>query len=186
METNNSQLVIYQTPQGDTRIDVRVKGGYNLAYAASDCGAVWDKSTAISKHLKNIFASGELQGRYGYFQNGNNHSTWRNVRKDSDKRNQFYNLDAILSVGYRVQLQKRHSIPYLGESGIETVSLARLRHQRAGYSAEVRRVEPVGQGIGSHNTESGETDRGQSFVARCCCRLHIRTRHTRTVTITRS
>ena len=26
METNNSQLVIYQTPQGDTRIDVRVKG----------------------------------------------------------------------------------------------------------------------------------------------------------------
>lgn len=37
---------------------------------------------AISKHLKNIFSEKELDQKVGYFQNGNNHSTWCIGRQD--------------------------------------------------------------------------------------------------------
>lgn len=61
MESNNSQLVIYQTPQGDTRIDVRVKGETIWLTQRQIAELFGTKVPAISKHLKNIFASGELQ-----------------------------------------------------------------------------------------------------------------------------
>ncbi len=61
METNNTQLVIYQTPQGDTRIDVRVNGDTIWLTQRQIAELFGTKVPAISKHLKKIFASGELQ-----------------------------------------------------------------------------------------------------------------------------
>ncbi len=61
METNNTQLVIYQTPQGDTRIDGRVKGDTIWLTQRQIAELFGTKVLAISKHLKKIFASGELQ-----------------------------------------------------------------------------------------------------------------------------
>ena len=60
METNNSQLVIYQTPQGDTRIDVRVKGDTIWLTQRQIAESFGTRVPAISRHLKNIYASGEL------------------------------------------------------------------------------------------------------------------------------
>ena len=102
METNNSQLVIYQTPQGDTRIDVRVK-----------CETIWltqrqiaelfgTKVPAISKHLKNIFASGELQEDMVISKMETTTRHGAIAGKTQTTETNFYNLDAILSVGYRV------------------------------------------------------------------------------------
>lgn len=61
METNNSQLVIYQTPQGETRIYVRVKGDTIRLTQRQIAELFGTKVPAISKYLKNIFTSGELQ-----------------------------------------------------------------------------------------------------------------------------
>lgn len=102
METDNSQLVIYQTSQGDTQIDVRVKGDTIWLTQRQIAELFGTKVPAISKHLKNIFASGELQEdmviskmeittRHGAISG-----------KTQTKDTNFYNLDAILSVGYRV------------------------------------------------------------------------------------
>ncbi len=57
---HNSQLIIYQAPNGDTRIDVTVQGESIWLTQRQIADLFGTKVPAISKHLKNIFASGEL------------------------------------------------------------------------------------------------------------------------------
>lgn len=61
METNTSQLIIYRTPLGDTSVDVTVKGESIWLTQRQIAELFGTKVPAISKHLKNIFATGELQ-----------------------------------------------------------------------------------------------------------------------------
>lgn len=102
METNNSQLVIYQTPQGDTRIDVRVKGETIWLTQRQIAELFGTKVPAISKHLKNIFASGELQKDMVISKMETTTRHGAIAGKTQTTETSFYNLDAILSVGYRV------------------------------------------------------------------------------------
>ncbi len=102
METNNSQLVIYQTPQGDTRIDVRVKGDTIWLTQRQIAELFGTQVPAISKHLKNIFASGELQEDMVISKMETTSRHGAIVGKTQTTETKFYNLDAILSVGYRV------------------------------------------------------------------------------------
>ena len=102
METNNSQLVIYQTPQGDTRIDVRVKGDTIWLTQRQIVELFGTQVPAISKHLKNIFASGELQEDMVISKMETTSRHGAIVGKTQTTETKFYNLDAILSVGYRV------------------------------------------------------------------------------------
>ena len=99
METNNSQLVIYQTPQGDTRIDVTVRGESIWLTQRQIADLFGTQRQAITKHLKNIYASGELvkeatSSKMELLQMEGN----RSIKRERE----YYNLDAILSVGYRV------------------------------------------------------------------------------------
>lgn len=102
METNNSQLVIYQTPQGDTRIDVRVKGDTIWLTQRQIAELFGTQVPAISKHFKNIFASGELQEDMVISKTETTTRHGAIVGKTQTTETKFYNLDAILSVGYRV------------------------------------------------------------------------------------
>lgn len=102
METNNSQLVIYQTPQGDTHIDVRIKGDTIWLTQRQIAELFGTKVPAISKHLKNIFASGELQEDMVISRMETTTRHGAIPGKTQTTETKFYNLDAILSVGYRV------------------------------------------------------------------------------------
>ena len=102
METNNSQLVIYQTPHGDTRIDVRVKGETIWLTQRQIAELFGTKVPAISKHLKNIFASGELQEDMVISKMETTTRHGAIAGKTQTTETNSYNLDAILSVGYRV------------------------------------------------------------------------------------
>ncbi len=97
---NNSQLVIYQAPNGDTRIDVTVQGETLWLTQRQIADLFGTKVPAISKHLKNIFASGELE-RYATISKMETVVN-RGFRGSSVEVVDHYNLDAILSVGYRV------------------------------------------------------------------------------------
>lgn len=99
MQTETNQLVIYQTPQGDTRIDVTVKGETIWLTQRQIADLFGTQRQAITKHLKNIYASGELD----------KNSTRSKMellqmegRRSIKREREYYNLDAILSVGYRV------------------------------------------------------------------------------------
>ncbi len=97
---NNSNIIMYTTEDGLTKIEVTF-----------DEDTVWlsleqmaelfqrDKST-ISRHIKNIFSEGELRrdatvAKYATVQMEGKRSVSRDI--------EYYNLDVIISVGYRVK-----------------------------------------------------------------------------------
>lgn len=91
----NSQIVIYKTPDGATKIDVRFDGAtvwLSLEQMAELFGKA--KST-INEHVLNIFTEGELEEAIVLQKIGNTDFL--------QKPTNYYNLDVIISVGYRVK-----------------------------------------------------------------------------------
>jgi len=101
MEKNNeTKLVIYKTPNGETQLDETVHGDTIWLTQRQIAELFGTKVPAISKHLKNIFESGELQrdATIPKMETVVN----RGFRGSTVEVVDHYNLDAILSVGYRV------------------------------------------------------------------------------------
>jgi hypothetical protein len=97
MHENQSTILIYQTEDGVTKIETRLLDE-TVWLTQAQLGDLFQKSkSTISEHLKNIFQEGEL----------NENSVVRNFRTTaSDGKTYdtfFYNLDVIISVGYRVK-----------------------------------------------------------------------------------
>ena len=93
---NKGEIVIYQ-PDEITRLEVRVEGETVWLTQEQIALLFGVKQPAISKHIRNIYACGELQedGTYSILEYmGNDERQKYSVK--------FYNLDVILSVGYRV------------------------------------------------------------------------------------
>ena len=97
---NEIKYLIYNTPQEAVTISAVVKGE-TIWLTQKAMAELFDCSTDnISLHLKNIFAEGELD---------RNSVTEKISATATDGKNyltQFYNLDAIISVGYRVNSRK--------------------------------------------------------------------------------
>ena len=97
---NQSNIIMYTTEDGLTKIEVTFDE--DTVWLSLDQMAELfqrDKST-ISRHIKNIFTEGELQpeatvAKFATVQTEGN----RQVTRDID----YYNLDVIISVGYRVK-----------------------------------------------------------------------------------
>ena len=93
---NKGEIVIYQ-PDELTRLEVRVEDETVWLTQEQIASLFGVKQPAISKHIRNIYACGELQedGTYSILEYmGNDERQKYSVK--------FYNLDVILSVGYRV------------------------------------------------------------------------------------
>lgn len=96
---NNGEILLYQTSDGSSKIEVALVN--ETVWLSSDQMAELfqrNKST-ISRHIKNIFEGGELNESstvafFATVQSEGNREVKRNVA--------FYNLDVIISVGYRV------------------------------------------------------------------------------------
>lgn len=99
-KNEESKLVIYQTPSGETQLDVTVKGDTIWLTQRQIAELFGTKVPAISKHLKNIFESGELERdtTISKMETVVN----RGFRGAAIEPVDHYNLDAILSVGYRI------------------------------------------------------------------------------------
>jgi hypothetical protein len=94
---NNSQIIIYQTETGQPKIEVRMENE-TVWLTQDQMAQLFGKSKkTISEHINNIFKEGELPEL----------SVVRNFRiTAADGKNydvQHYNLDTIISVGYRVK-----------------------------------------------------------------------------------
>ena len=92
--TNN--IVVYRTEDNTLQLDVQVKGDTVWLTQQQIAELFGVKQPAVSKHLSNIFKDGELE-------KDSVHSILEYTAADGKVYStQFYNLDAILSVGYRV------------------------------------------------------------------------------------
>jgi hypothetical protein len=100
MQENNSQIIIYQTESGETKLDVRFQDETVWLTQKLMAELFQTSSQNITMHLKNIFEEGELEEKATC-------KEFLQVQKEGNrevKREQkFYNLDAIISVGYRIK-----------------------------------------------------------------------------------
>jgi hypothetical protein len=100
MQENNSQILFYQTENGETKLDVRFQD--ETVWLSQKLMAELFQTSVpnINMHLKNIFEEEELEENRTI-------KDFLIVQKEGNrevKRKQvFYNLDAIISVGYRIK-----------------------------------------------------------------------------------
>ena len=103
MAEAGGEMVVYEDPGGEVRVDVRLEHE-TVWLALGQIAALFgrDKSV-ISRHLRNVFASGELERAATVAKNAT-------VQREGDRKVareiEFFNLDVILSVGYRVNSKR--------------------------------------------------------------------------------
>ncbi len=103
---NNSEILIYQNPDGKIKIDVRLEDE-TVWLSQADMADLFGKSKkTISEHIRNVFNEGELEENVVIrkFRTTTRHGAIEG--KTQSKEVQFYNLDVIISVGYRVKSQQ--------------------------------------------------------------------------------
>ena len=102
MNKTNSQLLIYQTPDGKIKLDVRLEDETVWLTQKLMAELFQVKPQNITMHLKNIYAEGELSEMATC-------KEFLQVQKEGKRKinrtQKFYNLDAIISVGYRIKSQ---------------------------------------------------------------------------------
>ena len=100
MTENNTQIIIYQTESGDTKLEVRLENE-TVWLSQKLMAALFQTTVAnINIHLKNIFEEGELIES----------ATIKDFlivrlegKREVNRTIEYYNLDAIISVGYRIK-----------------------------------------------------------------------------------
>ena len=96
-EENQGDIVIYQTEDGETKIDVRFVNE-TVWLSLDQLSVLFERNkSTISRHLKNIFEEGELERDSVVAKIATTAADGKTYRVD------YYNLDAIISLGYRVQ-----------------------------------------------------------------------------------
>ena len=95
----NNEIVIYQSEDGKTQLDVKLEGETVWLTQAQMSELFQTDRTVINRHIRNIYKSGELDEEATCAKNAQ-------VRMEGSRKVSrsipYYNLDMIISVGYRV------------------------------------------------------------------------------------
>ncbi len=126
----NSKIIIYKTEDGLSQIDVTFDGDTVWLSKAQMAELFQRDRSVISKHIKNVFEEGELTRE-------------SNVQilhiANSDKPVEFYNLDVIISVGYRVKSQRGTQFR-IWASGVLK------EYMKKGFAMDDKRLKELGGG----------------------------------------
>jgi len=99
----NDKLIIYQTEDGKVKIEIHFENE-TVWLNQAQIGELFQKSKAtISEHIKNIFLDGELEENLVVrnFRTTTKHGAVKGLTQSKNVKH--YNLDVIISVGYRVK-----------------------------------------------------------------------------------
>ncbi len=94
----NNKIVIYQTEDGHTQIDVRLENETVWLTQAQMAELFQKDQSVIARHISNVFKEGELDDK------SNMHFLHNTIYKYRPTR--IYSLDVIISVGYRVKSKR--------------------------------------------------------------------------------
>lgn len=102
LQDQTSEFLLYTAPNGDIRVEVLLSHETIWLTQKRMAELFGVGVPAISKHLKNIFESGELQEELvvSILENTTEHGAI--AGKTQTQKVKYYNLDAVISVGYRV------------------------------------------------------------------------------------
>ena len=101
-EHSFTEFLLYSTPNGGVKVEIFLKDE-NIWLTQDKMAQLFGvQRPAVTKHLKNIFESGELQENVvsSILEHTTSHGAIEG--KTQEKKVKYYNLDAIISVGYRV------------------------------------------------------------------------------------
>ncbi len=97
---NNGEIILYQNAEGTIKLDVRLEEETVWLTQAQICELFQKSKATVSEHIKNVFDEGELNAL----------ATVRKFRtvqtegeREVERELDHYNLDVIISVGYRVK-----------------------------------------------------------------------------------
>lgn len=103
VEAPRGEIILYEVPEGHIKLDVRLEQE-TIWLNLNQLAALFDRDkSVISRHLNKVFKEGELKrkstvAKYATVQAEGNRKVQRNV--------EYFNLDAIISVGYRVNSKR--------------------------------------------------------------------------------
>jgi len=158
-----SEIKIYKTEKGNTSIEVKLENE-TVWLSQKQMAELFEKdSDTIGLHLKNIFKSGELDEfstteKYSVVQKEGNRNVKRQIK--------YYNLDAIISVGYRVNskrgiLFRRWSTQLLKEYLIKgfTINQEKLKKQNK-QLLELKKAVKILSNVVSNKELSNDESKG--------------------------
>lgn len=95
--TPQNSFILYTTPEGEVKLNVLLENE-TIWLTQEQMSQLFDRErSVITKHIGNVFSEGELEEK----------SNVQNLHiSGSDKPVKFYNLDVIISIGYRVKSQR--------------------------------------------------------------------------------
>ena len=126
-----SELILYTTEDGVTKVDVTFVDE-TVWLTQEQMADLFQKSkSTINEHIKNIYSDGEL----------NENDTMRKFGNSefSTKPTNYYNLDMIISVGYRVRSQR-------GVQFRIWASRILKEYMRKGFAMDDQRLKELGGG----------------------------------------
>lgn len=93
-KTSNSELLIYESKNGNVKLDVNLEGE-TVWLSVNQMAVIFNRDEkVIRKHINNVFSDGELDRE----------NNTQKMRVDGVKQLvSYYNLDVVISVGYRVK-----------------------------------------------------------------------------------
>jgi prophage maintenance system killer protein len=131
MTQERDRVVLYQASDGAVSLDVRLEDQTVWLTQKQMATLFATERSVITKHLRNVFATDELEEK-------------SNVQKMhialSDKPVKFYNLDIIISIGYRVNSKRGTQFRIWATNVLRD-------HVVRGYSVNERRLKELNQAI---------------------------------------
>lgn len=130
----NRQFLLYKTDKGDIKVDVLLENETIWMPQTKIAELFEVKVPAVFKHLKNIFESGELDEKVvvSILEITTQHVAI--AEKKQVKPSKFYNLDAIIAVGYRVNSKRATQFRIWATSILK-------EHIIKGYTMDVERLK---------------------------------------------
>jgi len=98
MKETNDKIIIYNAEDGQTKIDVLLEGDTVWLTIEQMAGLFGKSRSTINEHILNIYAENELKEEDSIRKIGNS-----DFSPKTTKPTNYYNLDVIISVGYRVK-----------------------------------------------------------------------------------
>ncbi len=131
---DRGEVVLYEAPDGTVELDVRLEEE-DIWLSLKQMAELFDRDkSVISRHLKNIFSEGELERKAVVAKNATTAADGKTYQVD------FYNLDAIISVGYRVNSKRGTQFRIWATDVLRD-------HLLKGYSVNQKRLESLDQAV---------------------------------------
>ena len=134
LAARGGEIVLYQAPDGSVKLDVRLERD-TIWLSLNQMAALFDRDkSVISRHLRNVFREGELdrESVVAFFAT--------TAADGKTYQVEYYNLDAILSVGYRVNSKRGTQFRIWATQVLRD-------HILRGYTVNARRLQELQQTI---------------------------------------